>query len=120
VKLLQQGVAALPPSTRTIFLLLPFHATLLPQPKSSGERTLEDCKAAIAKLAERSNGWVIDAMWRSAWAVDDGNFWDAAHFRDSVAETLIAGIGAALDGGRVEPDSGMRVLAKGQPLRAPR
>ena len=120
VMILQQAVAALPPATRTIFLLLPFHARLLPEPGSAGERTLEDCKAAVAELAEHSNGWVFDSMWRSAWAVDDSSFWDAYHFRNSVAEALIAGVGAALEGGRVQPEASMRVLARALPQREPR
>jgi hypothetical protein len=115
ISILHEAADALPRSARAVFVLLPFHATLLPEPKSSDEKTLEDCKAAIAKLAQGSGGWVIDAMWRSAWTVDDSNFWDAYHFRDRVAEMLIASIGAALKGERVEPESTIRVLAKGRP-----
>ena len=109
VKILQQAVAALPPPTRTIFLLLPFHARLLPEPGSAGERTLEDCKAAIAKLAERRNGWVFDSMWRSAWALDDSNFWDAYHFRDSVCRHADRGRWGALEGGAPRPSQHARV-----------
>jgi hypothetical protein len=113
VRILQDAVAALPPTTRAVFVLLPFHAKLLPEPESLDERTLQDCKAAIAKLAERSKNWVIDAMWRSELAVDDGNFWDAFHFRDHVADRLIVGIGAALKGGRIQAESSIRVLVRG-------
>jgi len=114
VKILREATAALPPSTRVVFVLLPFHAKALPAPKSAEEGTLEDCKAAIAKLARRSKSWLIDAMWRSEWTVDDTNFWDASHFRDHIADKLIVGIGAALKGESVQLDSSMRVLVKGR------
>ena len=115
VGILRDAVAALPSSTRTVFVLLPSHARLLPEPLSAGESTLQACKAAIARLAQLRKGWVIDAMWRSQWAVEDGNFWDALHFRDRVADGLVAGIGAALQSAHVLPDASMRVLVRGPP-----
>jgi hypothetical protein len=112
VAILEDIVAGIPPSARLVLVLMPPHANLLPEPGSRDEQVLEDCKAAISAVARQRGAWLLDAMWRNAWTVEDNNFWDPQHFRDHVAEELIAGIGAAVTGGTADSAT-MRLLARG-------
>lgn len=114
VAILQDAVGVLPQSTRLIFVLMPAHASLLPSPGSADEKRIEDCKAAIGAIAQRRGDWLIDAMWHSVWTVEDSNFWEPQHFRDHLAEALIAGIGSAVNGGSIAPAAAMRILARGR------
>ena len=114
VAILEEVVAALPSSARVLYVLMPAHASLLPPPGSADDKRVEDCKAAIAAIARRRGDWVIDAMWHSAWTVEDTNFWDPQHFRDRLAEGMIDGIGSAVAGVSMAPHIAMRVLARGR------
>jgi hypothetical protein len=113
VAILADAVAVLPPSARVVFIFMPQHAMLLPAPGTSEEKLLEDCKTAVADLARRRRDWVLDAMWRSIWTVEDHNFWDPHHYRDHIAEALAEAVGSVVRG---VPGSGapIRVLARGR------
>jgi hypothetical protein len=100
-----------------VLLLMPRHAFGLPAPGSPEWLRMRDCKAAIAWVAGQRGAWVIDAMWRSPWTVDDHNYWDPSHFRDNIAEGLIAGIDAAVNRGSIAPGSALRLLARGRGKR---
>lgn len=114
VLILQGALAQIAHSVQLIFVLMPVHAILLPAPGSHEVKLKDDCKAAIAALAERHGAWLLDAMWHSTWTVDDRNFWDSWHFREHLAQALVAGIDAAVNRDRSEPESALRILVRGR------
>jgi hypothetical protein len=113
VAILRDALSKTPESARIMLVFMPAHANALPLPGSPEDGALQTCKAAIVASVERPGDWVIDAMWRSAWAVDDYNYWDLIHFRDRLAEALISGIGEAVKGDSTSAQSPLRVLKKG-------
>ena len=114
VALMRATLASLPDRSQLVLVLMPEHAFGLPSPGSPEERDLEHCKSSLAGLARQRGDWVIDAMWRSPWTVDDQNYWDGVHFRDRLADALIEGIGQVLNKGTGSPPPSLRILAHGR------
>ena len=106
---LAELLRAVPPSTRTILLLPPLHASAQPRPGSRGAAQDRACKAAI--LAAAPAATILDYRRPSPLTEQDANFWDRLHYRDAVAARIVDDLRLAVAGVRRAPDGAYEVLS---------
>jgi hypothetical protein len=84
---LDAALARMPNSTK-ILTFMPVHVAAQPAPGTRQEQAEIACKRQIAAIAARRHAIVID--WRIASSIteDDGNYWDALHYRLPLAQRI--------------------------------
>ena len=110
---LEATLAHLPPTTAVTLTMMPIHVALQPAAGSHRAALDGECKARIARMAERHRASVVDFRVRSPVTTDDSNYWDALHYRTGIADRIIAAIAQARHTGRDAPDGFYRVLSPG-------
>jgi hypothetical protein len=75
-------------STTKILAFMPVHVAAQPRPGTRVAAVETECKARIAAIARERHAQMID--WRIASPITsaDENYWDALHYRLSIAERL--------------------------------
>jgi hypothetical protein len=95
--LLRQFLERLGGSARVVLLMPPRHVSILPVPGSRAAAKQDACKAAYRALADmRPNTRVLDFDVDGPMARAHDNFWDAIHYRDSVARKIEDQVAAAI------------------------
>jgi hypothetical protein len=83
---LEHALAALPPASRKILHLVPYHFNILPDEESLAARAWEACKVKLGDISRRvDNVYVVDLMIPSALTRTDSNYWDPVHYTMGVA-----------------------------------
>ncbi len=99
--LMRDMIAALPSSTRKIFLGAPIHAITIAPPGSNTEASWDECMRRIAEIGEEfGNSYVFDFRFRSDITLEDGNYWDMLHFGTDTASRIARLIGDGVAAGR--------------------
>ncbi|WP_244458143.1 hypothetical protein [Roseomonas fluvialis] len=102
--LLAERLAALPPSTRVLLFLVPYHVSLQPQPGTLEERRWAACRRDIAAIARARPGTILaDFMFPSSITREGTNYWDPQHYRIGIADRLVRDLAEAA-AGRDTPD----------------
>jgi hypothetical protein len=109
---LEQGLAALPATTRRLIVLPPVHAGAMPRDGSAAWQRLQACKAEIVAIAARQKAVVADYAHSSALTSDDSNYWDPAHYRLPIARRIEADLIALGAGGEAPADPALTVLGR--------
>ena len=93
--LLDEMLADLPPSTRKVLYVTPYHLEHQGAPGSVVAWGWARCKEAVAAIARRRGADALDFQIPSAITRDRDNFWDPVHYRQSIAtritEALVRG-----------------------------
>lgn len=98
--LLREMMAALPPTTRKIFIGAPVHALAIAPPGSEAEATWNECMSRIARMgAEFGNSYVFDFRFRSDITMNDANYWDLLHYGTDTASRIARLIGEGVAAG---------------------
>jgi hypothetical protein len=109
VEQLGHDLAALPDSTRRIVFFTPFNHVRIPPAGSPGAMVWTECKRRVARLAASvPNMLVVDFMLPSPITDDDANYWDALHYRISIADRIVRDLAAA---DRGEASADYRILS---------
>lgn len=108
---LDATLASLPRETRKIVAFMPVHARAQGQPGTASGRRETACKARAAAIGESRDALVVDFRLTSPVTRDDANYWDALHYRLSVAARIVAGLKDADSGRTGDPDGFYKVLA---------
>lgn len=99
--------------SRVVLAFMPVHVATQPKPGQPVYVREANCKAAIARLAARHATRVIDFRIPSRITRDDGNYWDALHYRVPIAKRIVDGIAKALATNADDPEGDWRLLRSG-------
>jgi len=102
---LDAALARLAPDTARVLVIMPVHASGLPEQGSAQAAALADCKAAIAEIGRAHRATVVDFRFGSDLTLEDANYWDRVHFRAYAAAWVADAIIAAHRDGRSTPIS---------------
>jgi hypothetical protein len=73
------------------------HSNALPVTNSPAEARFEECKRAIAGVAQAfPNAVIVDWRVPSSLSTDYNNFWDLTHYRGLIARQLEDAVATAL------------------------
>lgn len=86
--------------TEFIYVWMPVHQRSQPAPGSREAAIEEECKSRIDRLAQQAGALVIDWRIPSPLTRQDGNYWDALHYRLPVAGAIVDSIAEARSGKR--------------------
>jgi hypothetical protein len=105
LKLLADGLAALPPATRKLLVFMPSEIGQHGVPGSDAAVLLAGCKQAVSDIATATPGTVVvDFQIDSPITRSRDNYWDPLHYRIAVADRLMQDIAAAASGRATEDD----------------
>jgi hypothetical protein len=94
---LGEALARFSPETRKVLVFLPVHAASLPPPGSAPAQAWARCKEDAARLAADVPGTtVVDFLERAPLTEAAENWWDAIHYRRSIAEFIERRLGPLL------------------------
>lgn len=100
LEILRAMTAALPASTRKIYVGAPVHAIASAIPGSKSEAVWHECMSRIADIGEKhGNAFVLDFRIRSDITTEDSNYWDNLHFGTETARRVVELIGEAVAAG---------------------
>ncbi len=86
---LESALAALGTDTLKVLVFVPYHVNQQPPPGSLEYDRLRECKNRVGLMAQRiPAARVLDFMIDSELTRNDGNYWDALHYRTATAERL--------------------------------
>lgn len=109
--LLERMVAATPSETRLVLMFMPLWLGTQAPPGSSGAAITAACKDRVARIARARPGMlVMDFLRASPITREPTNYWDPMHYRDAVADRIMAHLARAA-GGVPAPDEDFSVLA---------
>lgn len=109
---LEAALASLPPGTLKLIAFMPVHARAQGQPGTATGLREAACKAKAAAIGAARKALVVDFRRPSPVTTADANYWDALHYRLSIAARIVAGLKAAATTGADDPDGFYRVLAR--------
>jgi hypothetical protein len=105
LKMLADGLAALPPATRKLLVFMPSEIGQQGVPGSDAAALLAGCKRAVSDIAAATPGTVVvDFQIDSPITRSRDNYWDPLHYRVTVADRLMQDIAAAESGHATEND----------------
>ena len=104
-------LAATPPATTKLLAFMPVHVATQGRPGTPRGSREAACKARVAQIGRRHGATVADFRIASPVTTEDGNYWDALHYRLPVAARIVDGLAAALAEGPDDRDGFFRVLA---------
>lgn len=107
---LEDLLAGTPSSAAVILAFMPVHVAVQPIPGSFAAARDFACKNRVAALGARHGATVVDFRRPSGITADDANYWDALHYRQSVAERVVNALLMARTTGRDAPDGFFKVL----------
>ena len=106
--MLASALQALPGGTRKILFFTPAHVSQQGAPGSDAAANWAACKARVAEIAVQvPNAVLADFLIPSPITADQANYWDPVHYREPIADRLMADLAAA-SAGQGTPDD--RVL----------
>ncbi|WP_198378073.1 hypothetical protein [Neoroseomonas rubea] len=97
--LLERMVAATPAQTRLVVMFMPLWLGTQAAPGTGGAAVTEACKRRVAEIARARPGTVVmDFLRASPITRDPTHYWDPMHYRDAIAERIMAHLARAADG----------------------
>jgi hypothetical protein len=112
LEVLREKLAEFPAVTSKIVFFVPYNHVLQPASGTEGAQVWGECKRRVAHIAAATaNAIAVDFMLPSPITETDSNYWDALHFRVSVADRLVQDLAAAADG--MDMSDGRRLEASG-------
>lgn len=96
--LLREALLTLPSETRTVLFWAPYHSGRHGAPNSGTARAWAACKAGVTRAVTGTGAVIADFMRTSAITQDTSNYWDPLHYRVPIADRVVQGLNAALDG----------------------
>ncbi len=113
LQILRANLKRMPAATHKLLFFVPYNHRLLPPSGTPVEAVWKECKRRVAALTDATpNSLAVDFMRPSPITENDDNYWDALHYRVSVADQLARDLAAA-DRGETSPD--YRILAASDP-----
>ena len=108
---LDAALAKMPNSIK-ILAYMPVHVAAQPAPGTGQEQAEIACKRQIAAIATNRNAVVID--WRIASPIteNDGNYWDALHYRLPLAHRIARETAAAALNGSPSADGAYQIVVR--------
>lgn len=104
-------LAATPAATTKLLAFMPVHVATQGRPGTHQGIREAACKARVARIGRRHGATVADFRIPSPVTTEDGNYWDALHYRVPVAARIVDGLAAALAEGTDDPNGFFRVLS---------
>jgi hypothetical protein len=95
---------------RVVLAYMPAHVSAQAVPGSARAARDEECKARIAEIARRHRASLIDFNIASSITTNDDNYWDRLHYREAIADRIVADLQEALTTGKDDPNGDWRVL----------
>jgi hypothetical protein len=108
---LDAALAKMPNSIK-ILTYMPVHVAAQPAPGTRQEQAEIECKRQIAAIAENRHAIVVD--WRIASSIteDDGNYWDALHYRLPLAQRIARQTAQAVLNGAPSEDGAYQIVVR--------
>ena len=103
-------LARTPASATKLVAFMPVHAVLQGRPGTVRGAREAACKVRVAAIGRARGAVVVDFRIPSPVTTRDANYWDALHYRLPIAARIVAGLRAAQDDGRDDPEGVYRVL----------
>jgi len=103
-------------SGRMVLAFMPAHVSVQPVPGSAKAARAEECKARIAEMAKRHKVSFLDFNIKSEITSKDDNYWDRLHYREPIADRIVADLAEALSTGKDDPNGDWRVLVPPAPI----
>jgi hypothetical protein len=107
---LDESLASLPGTVRTLLLLPPVHVHMLPAPGSPREALEAECKRRVAAIARRRGAMLVDWRIASPLSTEDTHFFDLIHYRLPIAYRMIDDLEHVVSEGRESADGSYRIL----------
>lgn len=104
-------LAQAPAETRKLVLFTPVHVSVQGAPGTPAGAREAACKGRVARIGAARGATVVDFRIPSPITAQDTNYWDPLHYRLPVARRIVAGLKAAQENGRDDPEGAFRVLA---------
>lgn len=104
-------LSRVPADAVKLLAFMPVHAAAQGAPGTAAGRREAACKSRVAAIGARQGATVVDFRFPSPLTRQDGNYWDALHYRLPVAARIVADLKAAVATGVDDPDCIYRVLA---------
>jgi len=98
---------------------MPAHVSAQAVPGSAKAARAEECKARIAEMAKRHEAALVDFNIDSKITSNDDNYWDRLHYREPIADRIVADLAEALTTGKDDPNGDWRVLVPPAPSPLP-
>ena len=95
--ILRGALAPLPPDTRVVLYVTPYHVTQQGGPGTRTAAWWAACKQAAAQVAAARNAALLDFLIPSGITRDRANYWDPLHYRESIAARLAAALARGAD-----------------------
>ncbi|MBI1384188.1 MAG: hypothetical protein GC150_04690 [Rhizobiales bacterium] len=95
---LEDVLAVAPREMLKLAIVIPVHVRAQPVPGSPAEAHEAECKRRIAEIGARHGATVVDFRYPSPLTREDGNYWDALHWRLPIGQRIIEGALAAVEG----------------------
>ncbi|CAH2602969.1 conserved protein of unknown function [Rhodovastum atsumiense] len=117
---LRAALAAVPERTLKLLFFVPYNHRLIAQAPGPALALQTECKRRVAALGRSlPNLAVVDFMIPGPITLDDDNYWDPHHYRNGIAERIVADLAGALRG-EATPDAAILVLPRSEDPALPR
>jgi len=100
---------------RIVLAFMPAHVSAQPVPGSKKAARAEACKQRIAEMAKQHKASFVDFNIESEITSKDDNYWDRLHYREAIADRIVADLAEALTTGKDDPNGDWRVLVPPAP-----
>ena len=104
---------------RVVLAFMPAHVSAQAVPGSAKAARAEECKARIAEMAKRHEAALVDFNIDSKITSNDDHYWDRLHYREPIADRIVADLAEALTTGKDDPNGDWRVLVPPAPSPLP-
>ncbi len=104
---------------RVVLAFMPAHVSAQPVPGSTKAARAEECKMRIAEMAKRHDAAFVDFNIKSEITSKDDNYWDRLHYREPIADRIVADLAEALTTGKDDPNGDWQVLVPPSRASAP-
>ena len=84
---------------RVVLAFMPAHVSAQPVPGSAKAARSQECKRRIEEMAKRYRASLVDFNIKSEITSKDDNYWDRLHYREPIADRIVADLAEALTTG---------------------
>jgi len=104
---------------RVVLTFMPAHVSAQAVPGSAKAARDQECKLRIAEMAKRHDAVFVDFNIASKITSNDDNYWDRLHYREPIADRIVADLSEALTTGQDDPNGDWRGLVPPAPSPPP-
>jgi hypothetical protein len=95
---------------RVVLAFMPAHVSAQAVPGSAKAARAEECKTRIAAMAKQHHASFVDFNIASKITSNDDNYWDRLHYREPIADRIVADLAEALTTGKDDPNGDWQLL----------